>query len=943
MARGLVAVLLLGTVTGTAYADISTDLYVNNAAAAHCSDNGAGDPATPFCTIQAAADVVEPGQTVHILAGKYAGDVHVTRSGTPTAPITFLGANTSISTISVAIDGTHGFVLSGVHDVVISAVLTSTSAEGFAVANATHVTIVGNRLNGVAAAQGVTPTAGIGVTGASSSVTVQGNIIDEFGTAISIGSGSSDAVVTLNDMDSNRGSAIVATDTSNTLITGNTMTTNCGSGIVVAGASPNAVLENNISYADAATSTTDTLCGSTSTLDPEISVSAAAAPTATEDYNLVAATSGNALYSWAGINYSNATALRAAVGQGAHDVNVSPHFSDGGRLLSEASPAIDAGTGDAPGEPGTDIEGRVPVDDPLVADSGTDVRDIGAFEFTDPLTVTRPLVRPTKNVDLVDVTATSTVTNPWNQPVSYQIDFGDGSAPAIVSTPSATHSYPVPTQATEYVVTLTVTPQDGPPVVRTSTYRITAPAPMRAVLAVAPVPLGGAFEVTADERGSTGGWGLASFSIDFGDGRTPTTGTITVPPVVHFYQEAGTYTVTLTVVDGIGDTASTTQQVTVRGAYVPNNPVRVLDTRHSIGAPTKPLGANSTLNLAVSGHNGVPSTGVTAVVLNVTVVNSTTGGYVTAYPDGRARPATSSLNFVAGQTIANVVTVPVIDGHVDFYNLSGTVDLVADLEGYYTTDTGGSLFSAGPQTRLLDTRKGTGAPKGQVGPAQHLSLQVAGGPAVPDDATAVVMNVTVADATVGGFLTVYPDGASLPTTSNVNFSKNQTIPNEVIVPIGANGKVDFYNGFGSVDVIADVQGYFGPGNIFSYVPVTPTRLLDTRNDPNGKVGFDVPANGVLVPIGGPNQPVPLFAEAVVLNITVINPSTSGYLTAYPQSNPPRPMPGVSSLNFVAGETTSNMVTVPMNEAGEGGGVQIFANTGATDVVVDVEGYYLFKD
>jgi hypothetical protein len=82
--------------------------------------------------------------------------------------------------------------------------------------------------------------------------------------------------------------------------------------------------------------------------------------------------------------------------------------------------------------------------------------------------------------------------------------------------------------------------------------------------------------------------------------------------------------------------------------------------------------------------DGVPSSGVTAVVLNVTAVGGTASSFVIVYPDGQARPGTSNLDFAKGQTIANLVVVPVgADGKVDFYNDAGSVNLVADLDGYY--------------------------------------------------------------------------------------------------------------------------------------------------------------------------------------------------------------------------------------------------------------------
>ncbi len=98
-----------------------------------------------------------------------------------------------------------------------------------------------------------------------------------------------------------------------------------------------------------------------------------------------------------------------------------------------------------------------------------------------------------------------------------------------------------------------------------------------------------------------------------------------------------------------------------------------------------PVGPGGTISLKLEGADGVPATEVTAVVLNVTATDPTASSYVTVYPDGGNVPNASTLNFTAGETIPNLVVVPVgADGEVDFYNDSGSTDLVADMAGYYT-------------------------------------------------------------------------------------------------------------------------------------------------------------------------------------------------------------------------------------------------------------------
>ena len=91
------------------------------------------------------------------------------------------------------------------------------------------------------------------------------------------------------------------------------------------------------------------------------------------------------------------------------------------------------------------------------------------------------------------------------------------------------------------------------------------------------------------------------------------------------------------------------------------------------------LGAGRALTLTVP---GLPA-GATAVALNVTVTRPTATGNLTVYPGGQLLPLTSNLNYVAAQTIANMVLVPVGPGNtVTFYNAAGTVDVIADVLGY---------------------------------------------------------------------------------------------------------------------------------------------------------------------------------------------------------------------------------------------------------------------
>ena len=128
-------------------------------------------------------------------------------------------------------------------------------------------------------------------------------------------------------------------------------------------------------------------------------------------------------------------------------------------------------------------------------------------------------------------------------------------------------------------------------------------------------------------------------------------------------------------------------------------PSRILDTR-----PGSPVGAAKTLNVTFAGKGGVPATGAGAVVFNLTVTGGTSahGGYVTAYPQGQAQPAASSINYPKGWTGANLVTVSLpASGQVSFFNSSGNVDLLVDVVGWYSNgvanSAGGQFYPVRPQ------------------------------------------------------------------------------------------------------------------------------------------------------------------------------------------------------------------------------------------------------
>jgi hypothetical protein len=368
-----------------------------------------------------------------------------------------------------------------------------------------------------------------------------------------------------------------------------------------------------------------------------------------------------------------------------------------------------------------------------------------------------------------------------------------------------------------------------------------------------------------------------------------------------------------------------TTLVTVGADYTPVSPERILDTRIGLGAAKAPVAAHGDLTLPIPAIDGVNAADMSGVAVNVTVTGATAGGDLTVFTQSGAGDDTSNINFAAGQTIANLVTVQPAGGAITFYNNSGgTVQVIADLDGYYGNS--GSGFQGVGPVRVLDTRNGTGT-AGPVAAHGTVRLNLSG--ELPAGAAAAVLNLTVTQPKDGGNIRAFADGQPVPGTSNLNFTAGETIPNQVIVPL-AGDVADFYNdSSGTVQLVADLDGYYASGAIGSFVPVGPTRVVDTRSGLGIPAGA-VPAHGTLVvslPAGTPSP------SAWVLNVTVTEPQAGGDLRVFPENSA---VPDSSSLNFSAAQTIANLVTVEPSS----GEIAIYNDSsGSVQIVIDEQGYF----
>jgi hypothetical protein len=241
--------------------------------------------------------------------------------------------------------------------------------------------------------------------------------------------------------------------------------------------------------------------------------------------------------------------------------------------------------------------------------------------------------------------------------------------------------------------------------------------------------------------------------------------------------------------------------------FTPRPATRILDSRTAVGDWGAALAAGSPKSLVVRGRGGVPP-GATAVAANLTVTEATANSFVSVSPDGA--PAGSSINFARGETIANMITLPIgVDGSIQVANAIGAVDVIVDVVGYYQPGTGLRFHPTVP-TRVLDDRVGVGAtgPWAQ-GQTRTVPIPIAGGVGEPPvvDPAAVVLNLTATNGTKGSYVSVVPPDADPALSSTLNFGAGQTIAHGSLSASTAHA-VKIFNNTGSVDLVADLQGYF---------------------------------------------------------------------------------------------------------------------------------------
>ncbi len=424
-------------------------------------------------------------------------------------------------------------------------------------------------------------------------------------------------------------------------------------------------------------------------------------------------------------------------------------------------------------------------------------------------------------------------------------------------------------------------------------------------------------------------------------------------------------TVQIQVTDSIGasvENAASAYTYVGLANYVPVTPYRLLDTRNVGG----PLGQGTIRPVLVVG--GPVLSSATAAVLNITEVSGSASSLLTVYPFNTTRPNASNLNFPAHTVIANLVTVTLSsDGKIDIYNALGSVNVLVDVEGFFTpqpvTDVQG-LFHPFSPVRVCDTRKPANCGgRTAVGSARSIVVTVASAGRIPNDSTAeaAVVNLTGVAGSASTFLSLFPPdvngNCNFTGTSTINLLAGAVVANRVMVQLGpatTGGPTDalcVYNAAGTINVLIDADGWYGSATApaspagFQYQALAPTRICDTRvlsaSCAKGAIGGAL--SRVITVAGHAGVPAfssPTVVVAIIANLTGVVPTATTYLAFYP-GNLTQP-PGVSDVNLNPGVVLPNLAVVQLDTIAadpHDGEAFLYNAAGSVNAIIDIEGWF----
>jgi hypothetical protein len=343
------------------------------------------------------------------------------------------------------------------------------------------------------------------------------------------------------------------------------------------------------------------------------------------------------------------------------------------------------------------------------------------------------------------------------------------------------------------------------------------------------------------------------------------------------------------------------------------------------------------LDVPVTGRAGVPSAGVQAVVVDITVVAASADGAVTAYPLGRSAPAATTVSAHPGrpQTAMAVVEVGT-DGKIRLASRPGSARVTVDLLGWFDAD--GSRAegqtSVLPAATVLNTRTGVGGHRAALRPGATRKLVVIGRGGVPTaGVSGVWLGITSRNAHGAGKVVVYPAGRSRPTATTLRYGRGHPASTLALAPVGARGAVRIHNAGARVDLSVTALGWVdndSDAGTSRYEPVSATRVMDTRRDGSGRVSSgghrDVQVTGQA---GIPSDGV----AAATVTVVSSRATSHGWLSCYP-SRRKHPTPAV--IQYRPSGTTVQTLVVPLDRRGR---FRVFDRGAAVQVRVFVLGYF----
>ena len=332
-------------------------------------------------------------------------------------------------------------------------------------------------------------------------------------------------------------------------------------------------------------------------------------------------------------------------------------------------------------------------------------------------------------------------------------------------------------------------------------------------------------------------------------------------------------------------------------------PTRVVDTRLQ-PSERKPAGAELAVNFGA-----LIDPGASAVAVNLTAADPSAAGYLAGGPCGSPIEG-SVVNFQTGVSRGGMGVIALNgDEEICVFN-SAETDIIVDIQGVFREGEVASGFNPlSSNKRILDTRA--------TGRREMLVVDT------PTDAIGVALNLTAVNATAPGWLQAVPCGSETE-VSNINFLASEAVAGSAFVLTSPDNTVCIRTSV-SVDVVVDLTGTFNSRGL-SFVPVHPTRMLDTRN-----------AIGGWSPIHGVGQTLdvrvaPSTAAAVTGTVTMVAPVAPGYMVGHSCGA----LPPTSSVNAASGQVLANAITTGVSDSGQ----LCVHSSSLTHSLFDVTGWWI---